>query len=171
MRRATGRPLGRFTSAIEDLRGRHDRRSLLAATGLHDLPLDPAISPLETFAQRPAGGPADQLADHRVVGSAPANALGPRDVPDAEILPRDLDEQARQLIDGHHLLGADVHRPRGLGEDQTPDSLHALVDVEERACLLAVPPDLDLAAVRRLRDLPRERGRRLLLAPAPRPFL
>ena len=55
------------------------------------------------------------------------------------------------LVDRHHLLRADIDRPGEVRAHQPRRALEAFVDIEERAGLLAVAPDLDLAAARELR--------------------
>src|SRR5215216_5333360 len=56
----------------------------------------------------PVGG-LEHLAEPAVVGAAAANALGAVDVPQGgAVFARHLDDDPGELVDGHHLLAAEV---------------------------------------------------------------
>ncbi len=72
---------------------------------------------------------------------------------DGELLPGNVHGHLGQAIDGDHLVTSDVHGTHEVRGHQAPDAFQAFVDVQERTGLLAVAPDLDLAAVGSLGDL------------------
>ena len=84
-----------------------------------------------------------------------------------------------QLVDGHHSVPAEVERLGVVRVHEAVDALDTVVDVHERAGLLAVAPDLDgrvparsaLLAAEELRvgHLPHHRGGSLLPSTLPRP--
>src|SRR5262249_56458019 len=80
--------------------------------------------------------------------------------PDAGDLLDDVD----QLIDADELVAADVDGLADIARHERLGAGHAVVDVREGPCLLAVAPDLDLALSAHERDdhLAADRGRRLL---------
>ncbi len=89
---------------------------------------------------------------------------------DAQALPGNIRNHPGQLVDRDHFLGADIHRPGEVRVNQPADTLQAFIDIEERASLLAVAPDLDLAAVFDFRNLTAECRRRLFPAAPPGAF-
>ena len=148
------------------------RISAAAATrrplGLHSAAAELASRSTGTCGRAPPRGdrrlPAEHLAEPRVVGVAAADALRSRDVPDADVpLAGDLDDDPGQLVDRDHPVGAEVEGLGVVRPHQAVDALDAVVDVAERPRLLAVAPDLDLAAVL---DAARPCGR---ARPAPSP--
>src|ERR1700722_18163112 len=88
-------------------------------------------------------------------------------MPLVELLPGDIGHEVDKLVDGDHLLGANIDWAVEIRPRQADRALKTFVDVEERARLRAVAPDLDLAIVRSLRHLAAHRGRGLLLAAFP----
>ena len=100
-----------------------------------------------------------------VIRVAAANTGRPLDMVFANGLAGDARDHVDQLIDRHHLVRADIDRPDKIRAHQPQRAFQAFVDVKEGAGLLAVAPDLDLAAVRRHRDFAADRGRRLLRPP------
>src|SRR5258706_1560022 len=76
----------------------------LARRARMHLPLHPLVGALESRHQRLRGCPLQALANQPIVGVAPANAGRSVDVEDVEALARDLDHQARELVDRDHLL-------------------------------------------------------------------
>src|ERR1017187_5185649 len=103
-----------------------------------------------------------------VVGVSAAYAERARDVYDSEALSGNVRDHPGQLVDRDHFLGTDIHRPGEFRVNQAADTLEAFIDIEERASLLAVAPDLDLAAVFGFRNLTAQRSRRLLSTARPR---
>src|SRR5207244_13151879 len=87
--------------------------------------VEPSVGVLEPVAQPRGRPPAEALMDQAVVGIAPAYPGRSRDVADADALARDRDHQARELVDRHHLVRADVDRAAERGATQTPLALHA----------------------------------------------
>src|ERR1022692_2465265 len=79
-----------------------------------------------------------------VVGVSAAYAERARDVYDSEALSGNVRDHPGQLVDRDHFLGTDIHRPGEFRVNQAADTLEAFIDIEERASLLAVAPDLDL---------------------------
>mmetsp|Transcript_8562 Transcript_8562/g.21288 ORF Transcript_8562/g.21288 Transcript_8562/m.21288 type:complete len:419 (+) Transcript_8562:572-1828(+) len=132
---------------------------------LIDLALDPEVGGLEAVGQSDLGGPSEHLAAQVVVGVAAADALGPRNVVDLELLVLEGHDELRHVVHGDHLLGADVEGLGEVGEHELDDAVDGVVDVAERACLLAVAPHLEL----RLRGdaLAAEGGGGLLAAALP----
>src|SRR6185437_9471431 len=130
-----------------------------------DLLLDPGIGLGDAALERLARRPAQPLLDQLVVRVASAHPERSWNVLDRQALAGDLDDHPRELVDRHHLVGADIHRPREIGAHQAQRALDAFIDIEEGARLLAVAPDLNGAAVARLGHFAAERRRRLL-APA-----
>src|SRR5512146_2822112 len=83
-----------------------------------DLLLDPRVGALEALHERRGWRPAELLADQPVVGVAAAHAHGTLDVDDVELLARDRDHDAGELVDRHHFLGADVDGPFPAGAQE-----------------------------------------------------
>src|SRR5207253_7241912 len=113
--------------------------------------------------------PVELLLDQLVVGVAAAHAERAGDMADRELLSGDRHDELGEAVDRHHLLRANIDRPREARAHQARAALQALVDVEERSGLLAVAPDLDLATRGRLGHFAAERRRRLFLAVVPGP--
>src|ERR1017187_471675 len=86
---------------------------------------------------------------------------------DRQFFPGDLHDHPGHLVDGNHLLRADVYRTREFRFHQVSYSLDALVDIEERTRLLAIPPKLYLSAICLLGDLAAQCGRRLFPSSLP----
>src|SRR5436190_5330181 len=129
------------------------------------LRLYPLVGLLQAGAQRRLRAPGKLLVDEAVVRVAAAYAGRSRHVADLDALAGDRDHGAGELVDGHHFIRADIDRPLEARAHQPAHALDAFVDIEKRARLPAVAPDLDRAAVSRLRHFARH-GRRCLLAPA-----
>ena len=74
-----------------------------------------------------------------------------------------------ELVDREHPVLAEIERLAVVGAHQAVDALDAVVDVAERAGLLAVSPDLDLGVAGQLGDgdLAAQGGRGLLAAAVP----
>jgi len=82
---------------------------------------------------------------------------------------RDLLDDPDEFIDRDHLLAPEVDRLFDRRVHDPLGSLDAVVDVHEAAGLLAISPDLDLVPTGELglRDLPADRGGRLLPSAGP----
>ena len=93
-----------------------------------------------------------------------------RDVADGELLARDVHDHGGELVDRDHLFRADVERAGVRRAGQAQHAFEAFVDVEERARLIAVAPDLDLAAQLGFGHLAADGGGRLFLAAGPGAF-
>ena len=91
-------------------------------------------------------------------------------MPNSQLFACDFHRHLSQLVDRNHFIRADVNRSREIGFHQPPDALNALVDIQERAGLLSIAPDFDLAAVRGLGYLATYRGGCLLASPIPSSF-
>src|ERR1039458_9044416 len=87
---------------------------------------------------------------------------------DSELLFGNMHHGFGKLVDGDHLLGANVHRASEIGLEQAPHTFHALVHIKKRSGLLAITPNLNLATIRGLRYLTAHRRRRFLAASVPR---
>src|SRR5208283_4463155 len=95
-----------------------------------------------------------QLAgDHMVIRVSSSYAKRTGNVPEPEILTSNPHDHLRETVDGHHLLRADVDRPLEIRFHQAPNTLEALINVKERACLHSVPPDFNFAPIFSLGDL------------------
>src|SRR5207244_3468328 len=86
---------------------------------------------------------------------------------DAEACHTSHQTQFGQLVDGYHLFRADVDRTGEGRARQTERALQAFVDIQKRACLLAIAPELDRAAAPGFRHLAAHSCRRLLLTARP----
>ena len=127
--------------------------------------LDPSIGGAEPVAEGRRRFPSEDLTQQRIVGVASPHSLRTRYVLRADVpLAGHLDDEVCQLVDGHHLVGAEVERLGVVGLHDAVDALDAVVDVAERPRLLPVAPDLDAAAVLGERHLAAERRRSLLPA-------
>ncbi len=93
------------------------------------------------------------------------NAQRTWDVPDRNPLAGDLHDHFGELIDRHHLFGADIDRASEIRTDQAPHGFNALVDVQERAGLLAVPPNFDFTTVFGFGDFGAKGGGSLFFPP------
>src|SRR2546426_7625992 len=111
--------------------------------------------------------PAEQPLDAAVVGIAAAHPKRTVDVAFSQSLSRDREDHVDEAVDRDHLVRPDVYRTAHVRPHQAQRALEAFIDVEERARLPAVAPDLDLAAVGRQGDLAAYRGRRLLASALP----
>src|SRR5204863_5556532 len=129
--------------------------------------LDPRVQFCQPHTQRLAGLPFQHFLYQLVVRVAAAHAERARDVLDGEAFPGDLHDQFGQLVDGYHLFRADVDRTGEGRARQTEGAFQAFVDIEKRACLLAIAPELDRAAAPGFRHLAAHSCRRLLLAARP----
>src|SRR6516165_3550167 len=78
--------------------------------------------------------------------------------------------QVDQLIDRHHFLRPDIDGARKVGAQQPYRTFDALVNIEERACLVAIAPHLDLVAAAGHGNLATNRGWRLLTTACPSPL-
>src|SRR5258708_492432 len=129
------------------------------------LVVDPLVGLLHAVLETDGGRPTHQLLDQVVVAVAPAHALGRIELvgalePDAGDLLDDVD----QAVDADQLVAADVQGLDDVALGQPDRAVGAVVDIHERAGLLAVTPDLDLVRARELgrAHLAAARGRRLL---------
>src|SRR5579859_1134715 len=121
--------------------------------GALDLGVDPAVGAGESIAKRSAWRPAQLFADQRIIGVATSDTLRAGNVADPDFLARDLHDHCGHAVDGYHLFRTNVHWSAECGRlHETANGLDALVDVEERARLLAVAPEFDFAATGLLGD-------------------
>ena len=112
-------------------RGRRPGFSIGVAATRDYLVQDPRIRARETILQRRIRPPAELLLDQAIVGVSTADAQGPGNVPDAEILAGDFHDHLGQLIDAHHLLGTDVDGPDPVRAHEAENTLETLVDIQE----------------------------------------
>src|SRR3982075_950646 len=131
------------------------------------LVVDPLVGLLHAVLETDGGRPTHQLLDQVVVAVAAAHALGRIELvgalePDAGDLLDDVD----QAVDADQLVAADVQGLDDVALGQPDRAVGAVVDIHERAGLLAVAPDLDLVLARELGGdhLAADRARRLLAA-------
>src|SRR5262249_11489399 len=106
-----------------------------------------------------------QLLDQRIVAVAAAYALGRVElVLPLEFHAGDLLDDVDKPVDAHQLVGADIQRLDDIAHGELDRALGAVVDVHERAGLLAAAPALDLVLARQLggNPLAADRGRGLL---------
>src|SRR6185295_459127 len=111
--------------------------------------------------------PVHQLLDQRVVAVAAAHALGRIELVAAlQLHAGDLLDDVDQPVDADQLVRADVQRLDDVAFGELDRALRAVVDIHERARLLAVAPDFDVVLAGELGgdDLAADRGRRLLSA-------
>ncbi len=128
-------------------------RCFRQTSGFLQLGYDPAIGALQPDFKRDLGLPAQNVAQACVIAVATAYALGlARVVAFADALAGDGGDEVYQLVDGHQAVAAQIERMRVIGEHKTVDALHAIIDVEERAGLVAIAPDFDFVAVVCQRD-------------------
>src|SRR5436309_11196029 len=111
---------------------------------LTHLRLDPRIRARQAGLERNPRLPAQHLAQPRVVGVAPAYALRTGDVPFRERHAGRRADEVGQMIDRHEPVLAEIERVVISGRHHAREAVEAVVDVAERARLLAVAPDLDL---------------------------
>src|SRR5258706_11251105 len=153
---------------IDILLGRH-RHALPAALPAY-LFVDPRVGLFQTFAQWPAGGPVESGFDQPIVRIAPSHAQWTRYVLNAKLLAGNVRDRFRKLIDRYHFLRANIERAGMGAAHQAQRAFDALVDVQKRACLLSIAPDLYGAAVLRLGNFPAKLGRSLLPSSRPGSF-
>merc|ERR1719454_1076727 len=146
------------------LRQRLDRVARILV--LIDLNVDPVEGVLEALAQRGLRRPPKHLLDQRVVRVAAAHALGAGDVLDGQFATLKTEDDVGHLVHRDHLVGADVERLLVVGDHQSEDTLHAVVNVAEGARLHAIAPHLELLG--RRDGFAAESSWRLLAAPLPR---
>src|SRR5438270_9704370 len=88
----------------------------------------------------------------------------------AEGLAGNLHNNFYEVIDGSHLLRPNIDRPRKVRVHQSAHAFDTVVDVEERASLLAVTPDLNLTTGTGLSDLAADSRGSLFPTALPCPF-
>src|SRR3979490_1909273 len=131
------------------------------------LVVDPFVGLLHAVLETDGRRPVHQLLDQVVVAVAAAHALGRVELVGAlELHAGDLLDDVDQAVDADQLVAADVERLDDVALGQADRAVGAVVDIHERAGLLAIAPDLDLVLARQLGsdDLAADRGRRLLPA-------
>src|SRR5690242_11339684 len=87
-----------------------------------------------------------------------------------EGLPGDARDDIDQPIDRHHLVRSDVDRSSEFRAHQPYRAGQTFINVEKRAGLFSVAPDLHLAPIRRHCHLTTHGSRRLLLTVVPSPL-
>ena len=133
------------------------------------MPLDPWIGARQALFQRDLRLPIERLSQLSIVGVAPPHPLRTRDVLLGDLGPGHFCNDVGELIDRHHAILPQVEGRVVPRAHQAEQPFQAIVDVTERAGLLAVPPDLHLSAARELRPrhLAAQRGGYLLATALP----
>src|SRR5262249_42229675 len=127
--------------------------------------IDPRVRPPHPVLESAGWRPVEILQYEGIVGPPTANTLRTWNVANSKAFIGDAGGECGEIVDRPHLFRADVDRSCPVRTREPKDTLETIVDVKERSGLLAVAPDLDLAAVLGLGDLAANSGRRLL-APA-----
>src|SRR5688572_29143914 len=133
------------TRGIQVVRSLGDINRLLTAQRLRDLLFHPGVGPRDSVFQRHLRLPLEDLPKAGVVGVAPADALRAGHVPFLDGDAGCVGHEIGQRIDADQAVLPEVDRLRVAGFHEASDPRDAVVDVAERAGLLAVSPDLDLS--------------------------
>src|SRR5436305_4515460 len=129
------------------------------------LRLDPGVGWGQAILQAGSRKPAENLSEPRVVAVSPPDTLRRVEpVTLAHGLAGDPGHEVHQLVDRHPFVRSKVERLRVVGLHDSVDAFDAVVHVEVRAALAAIPPHLDRLAVACQGHLPAD-GRRSLLTP------
>src|SRR5207247_1406559 len=133
--------------AREDV-NRYARESVFTPSRPHAftrpyLLFDPGIGLREPLFERDRRLPFQDLPEARVVGVPSADALRAVDVLPGDPDSRDRGDQVRQRVDRDQAILAEVQRLAVIASHELFEPRHAVVDIAERARLLAVPPDFD----------------------------
>src|SRR5579872_1011545 len=132
---------------------------------LLELAFDPLVGDGESLFKRSARLPAQHLAQQGVVAVAAANALRLGQVmPLRQLFAGDAADHVDEVVDADHFVGAEVEGLAMVRGHQADQAFDAIIHVHVGTRLMAVAPDLDLAAIFRVRDFTGDRSRRLLLA-------
>src|SRR5262249_40432978 len=70
-----------------------------------------------------------------------------------DVLAGDVGDDIDKLINRYHLLRPDIHWPGESGPGQPRRPLKTLINIQKRACLVAIAPHLDFRSALRFRDL------------------
>src|SRR5436190_16803640 len=112
-----------------------------------ELALDPPVGVCQPLLERNLRLPLQHRPEARVVAVPPADPLRlGQVVPAQDGLPRGAGHEVHQLVDRHQPVGTEVERLRVPRSHQPDDALDTVIDVAVGARLVAVAPDLDLAA-------------------------
>src|SRR5437016_6589707 len=131
-----------------------------------ELALDPPVGVCQPLLERNLRLPLQHRPEACVVAVPPPHPLGlGQVVPAPDGFPRGAGHEVHQLVDRHQPVGTEVERLRVPRSHQANDALYTVFDVTVGACLVAVAPDLDLAAAGYKRNFATN-SRRRFLAPA-----
>src|ERR1017187_7516500 len=93
------------------------------------LGFDPGVRPLEARLEWIRGRPAECCSKQPVIRIAPPDTQRSGNVTDRQSLACDFHDRGGELVNGNHLLGADVDGAGKGGVHEAPYTFHALVDV------------------------------------------
>src|SRR5882757_1343989 len=126
---------------------------------------DPEVGRRNSLAQCHLRLPLQHRAQPRIVTIPAAHALRLGEiVHERDLLLRYPDHYFGKLINSDQLIRAEVERLSIIRSHDAMNALDAIIDIHERAGLLAIPPYLDLAGVWSACDLAAHRRRRLFTA-------
>ena len=108
----------------------------------------PRVYFCHAVAKRRMRRPPELLSDEAIVGVSAAHTEWPRYMTYGRIsVAADVEHHLYQIVDGYHFLRADVDRLLHIGLYEALNTLQAFVDIEERARLIAVTPNLDVGNI------------------------
>src|SRR5262245_47296364 len=108
--------------------------------------VDPVVRLSQSVFQTYAGRPAKPFANQAIVTATPANTLRRVErVAPRQREPGDALHDVYELVDGHHLIAADIQRLIDLTRHQAQCSFKTVIDEGEAARLSSVAPDVDRA--------------------------